>query len=454
MKNIYTAFSDLILYKSERGISLSKQLNFYAPLAVTSMLMMTTNSFFNAALSRLPSPEIYIAAFALARSLLHIFESPLFMMRQAVSTLVFDARSYSRVKRFFLLLTLLTVTVMGILVLTGSVNWIYENIFGVEERVLQETVKILSIFMFFPAAVGFRNFLQGVAVKINKTILFTVSTSCSLIYVLLLILLVERLDFLPGAVFAGLMFLTAVTLEGLVIFIGIKFTQKDIPAKIEKMNRVKKEGNINYKLNYGYIFRFFFPLIITSFITMSVTPLVNIGLARSVEPEITISAYAVAWSLGWLLLSPGFMYHQLMINYYDKSKEKVESLKKFGFLLGLIISIIMILTAFSDLGYFVINNLIGASDRVTALSLDLLKLIVLFVPLLITREFCWGILIKENRTRFVRNGKLINLITLVFSMFILLFFSQLNAAFVGVFALLIAESMEVFYLKNVVKKSA
>ena len=55
------------------------------------------------ALGKLPTPEIYISAFAVAKSLMHLAEIPtmMIMMKQTAVVLVEDRESYYRVRKFF-----------------------------------------------------------------------------------------------------------------------------------------------------------------------------------------------------------------------------------------------------------------------------------------------------------------------------------------------------------------
>ncbi len=425
---------------------------FYVPMAVTSILMMTTHSLFNAALSRLPSPEIYLSAFAVAKSLMHIFEAPIMMVRQTVSTLVYNAKSYYKLKRFFMILTLLTITVMGIISLTTLSNWIYLNIFSVKGRILNEAVTILAIFTLFPAAAALRNFMQGIAVKLDRTPLFTIATLTRLIYVFILVLIVDKITFLSGAVFAGLMFFTAVGLEGIVIYIGVKISEKDIPGKLNKI--WKKENKKTVKnISHSYIFRFFWPLIITSIIHMTATPLVNMGLARTVKPEIAISAFAVAWSLGLFFLSPAFMYHQQVINYYDDNRENIRSIKKFGLLMGIVMTVTLGTVAFSGIGYYILRNWIEATEEISILALDVLRLMIIMIPIIILREYFWGVLMKKDKTRFVSKAKVVNLVSIIITIITFLAINPSNPAIIGVFAFIFAEGMEVVYLSYAVRNN-
>lgn len=444
------ALTELFAIPEKNGVTLKEQLWFYVPMAATSVLMIATHSFFNAALSRLPSPKIYISAFAVAKGLMHIFESPIIMIRQAVSTLVSDARSYFRVRKFFILLTLLTVGALALVAFTGLSEWLFSNVIGVEGRVLEEAIIIFSVFVFFPAAAALRNFMQGIAVKLDRTPLFTVATFCRMLYVFVLILLVDQLSFLPGAIFAGLMFFTAVGMEGLVLLIGVKLSERDIAGRLDEITeQEEKDGQDQYtikKMNNAYIFRFFWPLIITSIIHMAATPLVNMGLARSADPDVALSAFSVAWSLGLLVLSPAFMFHQQVINYFDRTREKTKSIKVFGFILGLLIVLVMALLGFTSLGYLIMRNLIGAPEDIVVQAVDVFRLMLFMGPVIMGREFYWGVLMKEGKTGYVSKAKVTHLISLVTTIIILLLLSPSNPAIIGVLAFIVADSMEVMFL--------
>ena len=78
------AFAARVFWNKLRAFgqpSLKEQALFYLPLAATAFIIIITHSFFNAGLARLPNPEVLIAAFAVAKSLMHVFQSPVMMIR-------------------------------------------------------------------------------------------------------------------------------------------------------------------------------------------------------------------------------------------------------------------------------------------------------------------------------------------------------------------------------------
>ena len=95
--------------------------------------MMITHSLFNAALARLPSPAVYISAFAVAKSVVNLLKSPITMVRQTVSSLVGDKESYHKVRNFFVIFTSAIILFIAFIALSNLSSWIFKNIMGIKE---------------------------------------------------------------------------------------------------------------------------------------------------------------------------------------------------------------------------------------------------------------------------------------------------------------------------------
>ena len=149
---------------------------FYAPLAASFFLTIVTHSLFNAGLARLPSPELYIAAFAVARSVMHVFESPMIMFSQTASALIEDRVSYVRVRNFCLLVLGISVSLLAFLAFTGVGRWVFVNIMGISGDTLEAAVAVLRVFVLFPCFSGLKFFLQGSVIRLRRTGWVTIVT--------------------------------------------------------------------------------------------------------------------------------------------------------------------------------------------------------------------------------------------------------------------------------------
>ena len=396
------------------------------------------------------SPEIYLSAFAVAKSLMQLIQSPVMMVRQAVTSLVKDSESYYKVRRFIIAVVAMVVGIFAIMAFSGLGRWVFENIMGIKGDILDKAVITLRVLMLFPAAVTLRSFMQGIAIKFEKNPVITVGTTMRIIFVTLMVIFINKIP-LPGAVIAGLMFLGAVTVEALVVFIGTKVLIKDIPGGLDRMKNISEVKG--QKVTNNLILTFFTPLAATALIRTLAKPIINTGLARTPSPEVAISAYAVAWGLGIIFVSPLMMFHQVPINYVgEKTDKNLQAVKRFAIYLGIFLSILLSITAFTNLGYYIIRNWIGATEQISKMSIDVLKLMSIYPIIRVAREFYWGLLMKRHMTKYISRAKVIGLIVLTITIFVMTLIKPANPAIIGIIGMLFSQAGEFLYLFIETKK--
>jgi hypothetical protein len=469
---------------SMNKISISQQLKFFIPLAMTSILVVITHSLFNAALARLPTPEIYISAFAVAKSFMHLAESPMMMMNQTVATLVEDKESYYRVRKFFIIVGIFAVLTLAVIVLTGTARWIFKSIMGLEGKTLDEAVTILKVLIVFPGVVTLRGFLQGISIKLRVTPLLTLSTVVRIIFTGLIVLYIKQLtEVIPPGIMAGLMFLSAAFVETVVMYLGSKLSIGNIP---DNLDLIKKSSAVMQKTQGGKdgcqdkcnekgsqtgesenshdnveglsnraILYFFAPLVITAFIKNLAMPIINTGLGRTHSPELAISAYAVAWGLGTIVTSPLNMFHQVPLNFFeDDGDVNIKQIRKLAIYLGIILTVVIAFISFTEIGYCILKNIIGATHEISVLAVDVLKIMVILPLIIAIREFYWGILMKKRMTKYIGGGKTANLMVLVLSITVMTVINPSNPAIIGIVGMICCESTEAVYLYIIHKRKA
>ncbi|RKD33924.1 hypothetical protein [Thermohalobacter berrensis] len=368
------------------------------------------------------------------------------MIRQTVTALVKDKESYYKVRKFIIMLVGFIVFIFSLFILTGGSKWFIKNIMGLKGKVLNESITILTVFLIFPLAVTLRNFMQGVAIIFRRTPLVSVATVCRVIFVLFIALIVHKLKFIPAAIIAGGIFVGAISVEGLMMFLGVKLPVGDIPNKLDRIAKNKEE--LGYKeITNKTIIRFFLPLVLTSFIKSLAKPIINSGLARTHNPEIALSTYAVAWGLGIIIVSPVVMFHQVPLNLIKEDNDKQKkSVLKFAIYLGLTLSVIFGTVAFSPIGYYVLKYLIGTTDKISLMSIDVLKIMSVLPLIMVIRQYYWGILMKKHMTEYISKGKVINLIALILGITFGYFLQPSNSAIIGIIGMISSELFESIYL--------
>ncbi|MTI47608.1 MAG: hypothetical protein FH761_07185 [Firmicutes bacterium] len=385
-----------------------------------------------------------MAGFNIAKSLLQVLQNPATMIRQTMAALIHDSESYYKVKKFIVSLVSIIVIMFAVLAFSGGAKFIFTRFMGVEGRVLDEAIIILRVFVFFPIAVSLRNFMQGIAIKSRMTFLTPIATIARVAFVVIIVTSIDKLMFLPPGVIAGVMFLGAIATEAIVMLLGVKFTIKDIPRMMDRLT-FNKSQEYKREISYRMIITFFAPLVITSFIKSLAKPIIDSGLARTISPEVAISTYAVAWGLGVTIVSPLMMFHQVPLNFIESSKDK-EPVKRFALYLGIVSSLILATLGFTPIGFYILKNLIGVSKEICNMSLDVLKVMTLLPMIVIVRQYYWGILMKKHMTKYVSNGKIVNLIALALTIFGVTLLRPGNPAIVGIIGKISSEAFESIYL--------
>jgi len=424
---------------------------FYIPLAITALLTTLTHTLFNAGLGRLSKPEIYISAFAVAKSLMHLFESPITMLRQTYSTLVVDQDSMRKVRVFCTWLITIIGILFAIFIYSPISFLIFTKLMNLDGETLSAAIVILRIIFFFPILSAIRNYYQGILIKFQATRLITLSTISRMFYVSIFVGVIGRFTQVPGSVLAGLMFLSALLVELIVLMIGKRLVVGNVNERILHLSQFKYLEKQN-PLTYRMIFTFIGPLIVMGFIRSLGTPLVNAGLGQTYAPEIALSAYAVGWGLGNIAISPLGAFHQIPISFMSTTEEQRSLVKVFGFFVACFFSFCIFLMGYTSLGKWLLLNWIKAPADIIQPAVGVLRWMVILPFFVIVREYFWGMLMYQRKTKYLSIGKIVNLLSLTVTMFVVSFLNLANPALVGVFGMLGCEVVEIIYLFCVSKK--
>ncbi len=450
-----TELTDSQAKGTEKSISSIEQLRFFVPLAMTQVLIATTHSLFNAALARFPSPEVLISAFSVTKSILQMIQNPVSMIKHTMVSLTTDKKSYQMISRFVTLMGFIIVGLFSIFAFSNMSRWMMSRLIGVEGQVLEEAIIMLRVLILFPLFVSVRDFYQGVAIKLRMTPIVTIASVMRVIFVGIMVLVAENMSFLPGSYFAPGIFAAALFVEALTVVIIVRRQTPDIPRAIEKQTQFL-EGDFSHKkeISYGTIFVFFVPLVVTALLRTTSNPIINAGLARTPQPEIAISAYAVGWSVGFLALAPLMMFHQVPLNFLQEkdTEANYRSVKRFALLVGLTLSIGVSLIGFTPIGYFVLHNLMGTDEVISTMAADVLKVMALLPMFFVTRQYMWGLFLKRQSTKIVSIGKMINLGVLILTVLTGAKMQPVNPAIIGAVAMVMGEMVECTYLFIAIRK--
>ena len=163
-------------------------------------------------------------------------------------------------------------------------------------KTLDEAVKIFAVFILYPVGLLLKDFNQGIMIKFSKTWLMPVSSGVRVLTLILLVAVIKHLTFIPTAILAGGILICSLYTDALTSLIGVKATVKNVVKAFEKRENLRpvKDESFNSIQNntltlFG-IWRFYWPLIITSFNTLNL-PIINTALGQTPSPKLQFQPF-------------------------------------------------------------------------------------------------------------------------------------------------------------------
>jgi len=424
---------------TEEKINYIKLFRFFLPLAITPVMIGLTHSIINAALARLPEPELSIAIFTVIRGLIMIISMPILMSLQMVVTFVDDMNSFQKTIKFIILLSFSLFFLLILLAYTPLGGVILASFYKLTDpQELSFAYPAMRIAVFLPLVQALRNTHQGLAISLKKTRYFIPGIICRLISISIFLWWVVKTQTFSGAIAGSLTWVAGIGIEGVFIALIILYsyqTPHNLMTDIPQKN--------NSKLTYRELFRFFLPLGLTMSFASFIQPIIQSGIARGNQVTLSLAAYGVAWSLVALISGALRTLHQLSLVFSrNVGDPRWVIVKRFSLITGLTVTILIILIGLTPFGYFLFNSIIGVSPEITLLARKVTLAFIIFPILRAMRESYWGLLMKRRTTSIIGIAKGTNML----AVFLILLWSitslQLQPAILGALAFSIGELFE------------
>ena len=151
-------------------------------------------------------------------------------------------------------------------------------------------------------------------------------------------------------------------------------------------------------LDFRYLTGFLIPLIITQFALTIGHPMVNAGLLRLPNPEATVGAFRLAFSLGMLPLTAMAALRQVVL-VLGRDADQQRRARRFVYAVGLGMTGLMALVAFTPLNHAIIAGLVGAPPALVPDAIVALQILAVFPLLMAVRQFYQSMTMNQRKTR-------------------------------------------------------
>ena len=388
---------------------------FWGPLALTWLMMAIEQPFLIAFIARLNDAKYNLAAFGIAGSFALIIESPIIMLMSASTALVTGHNSYKKLKKFTDILNAVITGVQLIILIPPVFNYIVIGLMEVPEEIAKLAHTALIIFIPWAASIGYRRFYQGILIRNNLTRRVTYGTLVRLAVIMIVGLLLYSSGAKGAYVGAGAMSL-AVLCEAIATRIMASGTLKTL---------IQKEDTENGNLSLRSITKFYYPLALTSILSLGVHPFVTFFLARSYMGVESLAVLPVVSSLVFIFRSMGLSYQEVNIALIGKEKQNYTLLKNFAMYLGLLVTVLIAVLAFTPLADLWFIKVSGLSTELADLSYLPLKIMILLPALTVFLNFQRSSLIINSTTGPISKATAIELIAIIVVLLVCVVFLNL-----------------------------
>ncbi len=368
-------------------------LAFWVPMAFTWLMMALEGPFLAALIARLAEPKENLAAFGVAFAVAIILESPVIMILSASTALIGGRESFRRLRRFTYTLNAAVTVTMLLLLLTPAFPFLALHALRLPEHVAGLTHTALLMLIFWPAAVGYRRFYQGILIRGGETRRVAYGTVIRLSSMALVGIVLARYTAWPGAWVGGAALAGGVLAEAVI-------TRWMARHAVRRVREIDEPADVAHPdgLTQRAIGQFYFPLALTSFIGLAAHPIVTFFMALGRAPLESLAVLPVINSLTFLFRSVGLSYQEVAIALLGHGKQNRRPVTRFALVLALGASAGLALIAFTPLRQVWFEGLSGLTVELAGFATTPIRILALMPALSVLLSLQRAILVDRRRT--------------------------------------------------------
>ncbi|MFA7228792.1 MAG: hypothetical protein WC061_07150 [Melioribacteraceae bacterium] len=433
----------------KEDLSNKKILKFWLPLSATWLMMSVEGPFLTALVARMADPEFNLAAYGVAFALALIIESPVIMMMSASIALVHDDFSFIKLRNFVYIVNILITACMVVLIIPSVFYLFTIDLMNLPREVAELTHKAVVILLPWPAAIGYRRFYQGIMISSNATRRVAYGTVIRMGSMFLVAVLALSFFELAGVVVGASALTAGVIMEALASRImAIKFVKKirEIGIKTELP-----------RLTYPEILKFYYPLALTSFISLGVHPVVTFFMGQGRMPLESLAVLPVLNSLVFFFRSFGLSYQEVGIALMGDNKN-YSKLKNFAVVMAVSVVAGLGLISFTPLAEIWFSDIAGLSPELSRFSIFPLMIYTIFPATTVWISFQRAILVYSRNTGPITFATIMEVAGITLTLLITIKFFSLIGVVAAVIAFLVGRMAAIIYLipsfKREIRKNA
>jgi hypothetical protein len=389
-------------------LRLKSILAFWLPLEATWLMMGVEGPYLAAIVARLGNPVENLAAFGLAFSLAWLVESPVLMLLSASTALVRDRESFLALRRFAFLLNGTLTALLAILALPWVFSLLAERVLGLPHGVARLANLATALLAPWPAAIGYRRFYQGLLVYHQQARKVAYATVFRLGAMSLAAAGAAMAwgALLPGACVGALALSSGAVAEAAATRWMARHVVRDLLAP----------GQSAPAPSLDTLVRFYFPLALTSVITMSTGPLLSFFMGRGQDAVPCLAVWHLVYDFAFFFRSGGSAFQEVGVALSGTDGQQSVPLCRAAVVLALCSTGLMLAAVVSPLAALWFREVVGLSAGMLPFALLPAQLLVLLPAMESLLSFQRSRWIVARRTQFVSAASALEMAGIVLGM--------------------------------------
>jgi hypothetical protein len=368
------------------GLGQKRIFGFWWPLAVTWLMMSLEGPFIAAVIARLPEPKFNLAAYGVAFAFAMLLESPIILIMSASTALVHDRLSLHKLRVFTYALNGGITLAMALIVFTPVFGALAEGLIGLPPEVARLTHRAAILLLPWPAAIGYRRFYQGILIRSGLTRLVAYGTVVRLASMGSAALAGALWGGVDGALVGAAALSAGVAMEAVASRVMSLRAVRRLKGTAPKRDPAALEENSG-AMSYGFIWRFYYPLALTSVLNLGVNPVVTFFVGQSRLAIESLAVLPVVNSLVFLFGSVGLAFQEVGIALVGQSREGYAALRRFALVLALCGAGGLTLVAFTPVLNLWLEALSGLSPDLACVASMPIRLLSIMPALTVIISF-------------------------------------------------------------------
>jgi hypothetical protein len=414
---------------TSQPLTLRRVFVFWLPLQFTWLMMSVEGPFLAAVIARLAEPKYNLAAYGVAFSLALIVEAPVIMIMSAATALVRDRSSYLKMRNFTTVLNVAVTVAMVAIVIPPIFNIIVYGLLGLPPEIASRSYVAILILLPWPVAIGFRRFYQGVLIRHGQTRRVAYGTLARLIAMVGTALALYGRPSVEG-VWVGAAALSAGVLVEVVV--SRAMANRTVHRLLTDSSTAGGEP-----LTYRSIAVFYYPLALTTLLTLGVHPVVTFFMAHGRAAIESLAILPVVGALVFIFRSLGLAYQEVGIALIGDDFEGYTTLRTFATLLGLAAVAVLALIAWTPLATVWFQSVSGLSEELARFAYAPTRILAIIPGLTVLLSFQRYMLVNFRATAAVTWATVIEVVGIITLLVIGVFVLDAVGAVVAAVALVV-----------------